>query len=86
MRASGCAGAGWIAISLFLKNLDPPFNALLDGQLGVLEVVTQHRFNQGRRVRPQAEQTQIRQQALPVQLFGLTNVFAPQTDQRKQLR
>src|SRR5471030_919687 len=34
-------------VALLVKDLDTPFDALLNGQLGVFEVVTQHRFNQG---------------------------------------
>jgi hypothetical protein len=37
-------------------------------------------------VRAQAEQAEVRQQALPVQFLGLADLVAAQADQGKQLR
>lgn len=58
-------------VALLLEDRDAPFDALLGEQLGVLEVVAQHRLDQGRRVSPQAEQTEVGQQTFPVQPLAL---------------
>ena len=73
------------AVALLLQNVDATLDALLNRQLGMLEVVTQHRLNQRGGVSPQAEQAEVRQQTPPVQLLGIANGLATQTDEGKQL-
>ncbi len=73
------------AILLLGKYFDLTLQTLLDAQVGMLEVVAQHRLDQRGRMRPQAEKTQIGQQALPIELGGGPDLFTAQSDQGKQL-
>ncbi|MNP66702.1 hypothetical protein D3C76_1624420 [compost metagenome] len=70
-------------ITLFEEDFHATLNTLLDRQFGVFEVVTQHRLDQCRRMSPQTEQPQIRQQALPVQFLSLANCVTTKANQRK---
>ncbi len=72
-------------VALLAEDFHPALQALLDVQLGVLEVVAQHRFDQCCRVRAQAEQAEIGQQALPVQLRRAADGLAAESDQGEQL-
>lgn len=73
------------SVALLFEDRDAPFDTLLGDQFGMLEVVAQHRLDQGRRVRPQAEQAQVGQQAFPVQFPGLADLFPAQSDEGEQL-
>jgi len=73
------------AVALLVEDFHLALQALLDVQLGVLEVVAQHGFDQCRRVCAQAEQAEIGQQALPVQFRRAADGLAAEPDQGEQL-